>query len=178
MLERANESEIYRKLAYTDELTGLYNRTAFKRDIVNQQTVDKTTGATSIAPTVIFMFDLNDLKKCNDTYGHEYGDKYISMASSIINHVFGHEGRCYRIGGDEFCVILPFISNKDLSASLELFRRKVRECNRKRFVVPVTIAVGYAVYDPNIDQTLSDTQNRADALMYQDKIEQKKGRVS
>lgn len=174
MMEHAQQNEIYRKLAYTDELTGLFNRTAFRRDMENQTVTDKATGHVSISPTVIFMFDLNDLKKCNDNFGHEYGDQYISTASSLIDEVFGTDGRCYRIGGDEFCVILPFHSQHDVENKVELLRKLFQEKNKQPFVVPITAAIGYAIYDADIDQTLNDTKNRADELMYQDKKEQKK----
>ena len=56
------------------------------------------------------MFDLNDLKKCNDTYGHDYGDQYIMMASEILKKLFALDGKCYRIGGDEFCALVPYAS--------------------------------------------------------------------
>lgn len=173
-MERAQQNEIYRKLAYTDELTGLFNRTAFKRDMESQTVVEKATGQISISPTAIFMFDLNDLKRCNDNFGHEYGDQYISTASSLINEVFGEDGRCYRIGGDEFCAILPFHSQRDVENKLGLLRKLFQEKNKQPFVVPITVAAGYAIYDANIDQTLNDTKNRADELMYKDKKEQKK----
>ena len=172
LIQKAQESDVYRKLAYTDELTGLFNRTAFKRDVENIAAKDKS-GNIIIPPTVIFMFDLNDLKKCNDNFGHEYGDQYISIASSAISQVFGADGRCYRIGGDEFCAIMPFNSQNDIMNKLNLFRKNIREKNRRSFVVPINIAAGYAVYNPEMDKTLDDTKNRADELMYRNKQELK-----
>lgn len=174
MMERAKESEVYRKLAYTDELTGLFNRTAFKQDMDRIQKVNPDTQKMSISPTVIFMLDLNDLKKCNDNYGHDCGDKYICIAADIIKHVFEDDGRCYRIGGDEFCIVFPFVSNNDIVNKMELLRRRLKEQNRKPFVVPVSIAAGYAIYDAAIDKSLDDTRNRADEMMYEDKQMQKR----
>lgn len=110
MMERAKESEIYRKLAFTDELTGLYNRTAFNQDVENHTEMVMAARGNKIKPTVIYMFDLNDLKKCNDTYGHDYGDQYIMMASEILKKLFALDGKCYRIGGDEFCALVPYAS--------------------------------------------------------------------
>lgn len=174
LLLHAHENEVYRKLAFTDELTGLFNRTAFRQDIDSRTQTDAQSGRTTISPTVILMFDLNNLKKCNDTFGHEYGDQYIMISSQAIEQVFGSIGRCYRIGGDEFCVILPFTSQNEIENCLEQFRRKLRERNRKPFVVPINVAAGYAIYDSSIDNTLDDTQNRADELMYQNKQHLKK----
>lgn len=175
MLLHAQENEIYRKLAFTDELTGLFNRTAFKQDMDNQTKTDSHTGSTSILPTVILMFDLNDLKKCNDNFGHEYGDQYIIAASSIIERVFGSIGRCYRIGGDEFCALLTSVSKNEVKNKLGLLRRRIAEQNRKPFVVTMEIAAGYAIYDPKTDQTLDDTMKRADDMMYENKRQLKAG---
>lgn len=110
LIEQARESALYRKLAFTDELTGLSNRTAFKEDLEKRMGMDKRTGEETILPTVVFMFDLNDLKKCNDTYGHDYGDQYIKMAADALKKLFAEEGKCYRIGGDEFCAWAPYTS--------------------------------------------------------------------
>lgn len=56
--------------------------------------------------TAIVMLDLNNLKKCNDRYGHEAGDTYLKKASEMITNAFSQENTVYRIGGDEFCVIM------------------------------------------------------------------------
>lgn len=169
ILQMAQENEIYRKLAFTDELTGLFNRAAFNRDMKQRQAELSADGRIQTIPTVIFMFDLNNLKQCNDGFGHDRGDQYLTSAASIIEHTFGSEGRCYRIGGDEFCAVIPFISRSNILNLLNVLRRKIREQNNRTFVVPIEIATGYAIYDPSIDQDLSDTKKRADEAMYQNK---------
>ena len=167
VIEQAKESELYRKLAFTDELTKLYNRTAFNKDI-NERFI-KVEIEYKIVPTVLFMFDLNDLKKCNDNFGHEYGDCYITMVSDIIKEVFGTDGKCYRIGGDEFCSIMDYTSQEDIENKYNHFVEAIQKKNEQEFVVPVSVAVGYAIYDPNIDKSLEETLKRADAMMYQNK---------
>ncbi len=175
LMEQARESEIYRKLAYTDELTGLSNRTAFREDLDKRMEPDKTTGRETILPTVIFMFDLNDLKKCNDTYGHDYGDQYIKMAADALKKLFAQEGKCYRIGGDEFCAWAPYTSMDEINEKLRLLEQDLKELNDKGFVVPVSVAVGYAVYAEGADGGgLYSTMKRADAMMYERKQEYKK----
>ena len=178
IIERAHETRLYRKLAYTDELTGAYNRTAFQQDIDSQISVDEQTGERVVTPNTIFMFDLNDLKMCNDTYGHENGDKYIKMVSEVLIRVIGIDGRCYRIGGDEFCAIMPTQSQGEIDRKLISIIREVQELDKKGFVVPISVAVGYAVYDSEHDETLEDTMKRADVLMYQNKQLIKKNRKS
>lgn len=178
MMERAHEAELYRKLAYTDELTGAYNRTAFQHDMDSQVTIDQETGTPVVKPNTIFMFDLNDLKKCNDNFGHENGDRYIKMVAEVLIHTIGIDGRCYRIGGDEFCAIMPSTVQNEIDHKFISIIREIQELDRKGFVVPVSVAVGYAVYNPEYDENLEDTMKRADVLMYQNKQLIKKNRKS
>lgn len=178
IMEQAKESEIYRKLAYTDELTGVYNRTAFKRDLNLCLVQGEKTEEKEIRSTVLYMFDLNDLKKCNDNFGHEYGDRYIRMISEGIRRIFQEDGSCYRIGGDEFCVIAPFTAQKIIDERLQALDAYTAEKREQGFVVPVSVAAGYAVYDPETDKSLEDTMRRADDMMYQKKQAQKGAAVT
>lgn len=175
LMEQARESALYRKLAYTDELTGLSNRTAFREDLEKRMEPDQTAGGESILPTVVYMFDLNDLKKCNDTYGHDYGDQYIKMAADALKKLFEQEGRCYRTGGDEFCAWAPYTSQDRIDEKLSLLEQEIQELNNEGFVVTVSMAVGYAVYAEREDGGgLYSTMKRADAMMYERKQAYKK----
>lgn len=175
LMEQAREGEIYRKLAYTDELTGLYNRTAFREDLEKRMEPEKTAEGEKIRPTVVYMFDLNDLKKCNDTYGHDYGDQYIQMAADVLKRLFAREGKCYRIGGDEFCAWAPYTSMEEINEKLSLLEKEICELNSRGFVVRVSIAAGYAVYEEKEDGSgLYGTMKRADTMMYEKKQEYKK----
>lgn len=175
LMEQARESELYRKLAFTDELTGLNNRMAFREDLDKRMTTDRTTGEEKILPTVVYMFDLNDLKKCNDTYGHDYGDQYIKMAADALKKIFAQEGKCYRIGGDEFCAWAPYTSQEEIDQRLQALEQDVREMNDRGFVVTVSIAVGYAIYQAGEDGGgLYSTMKRADVMMYERKQAYKK----
>ena len=175
LMEQARESALYRKLAYTDELTGLSNRTAFKEDLELRRVLDKTSGEMKFLPTVVFMFDLNDLKKCNDTYGHDYWDQYIQMAADVLKKLFAQEGKCYRIGGDEFCGWTPYTSLEAINEKLQLLEQEVQKLNNRGFVVTVSVAVGYAIYKEGEDGGgLYSTMKRADVMMYERKQEYKK----
>ncbi|MDE6606218.1 MAG: GGDEF domain-containing protein, partial [Lachnospiraceae bacterium] len=175
LMEQARENALYRKLAYTDELTGLPNRTAFSEDLKKRMEPDETVGKEKTLPTVIFMFDLNDLKKCNDTYGHDYGDRYIKMAAEVLKKLFEREGKCYRIGGDEFCAWAPYISLEHINEKLLLLEQEAGKLNDKGFVVTFSMAAGYAVYEENEDGSgLYNTMKRADVMMYERKQEYKK----
>lgn len=175
LMEQARESALYRKLAFTDELTGLSNRTVFREDLEKRMETDKATGREKILPTVVFMFDLNDLKKCNDTYGHDYGDRYIKMAADALKKLFAQEGKCYRIGGDEFCAWAPYTSLEEINKKIALLEQDVQALNDKGFVVTVSVAVGYAIYEETQDGGgLYSTMKRADAMMHERKQNYKK----
>lgn len=169
--KRAREAEIYKNLAYTDVLTGVFNRTAFIHDTAG--IIEKMKEQKKRSP-VVFMFDLNNLKKCNDEFGHENGDKYIKSVSAVISDVIGIDGRCYRIGGDEFCAVMPFSSQHEIENILNSISRRVKELNRAKFVVTMSVASGYAVYDPQTDASFDDTVKHADEMMYENKQKMKK----
>ena len=157
------QAERFEKMAYHDQLTGMYNRAAYA-DYTGQASF-KLNGS------VVMMCDLNNLKHCNDTWGHEKGDIYISSSADILQEVFGKVGKCYRVGGDEFCVLLREVSTKRCEQFIEELKRKAREWNRnstEKF--EIQIACGYAVYDKKIDYDLGDTLRRADRMMYHEKF--------
>jgi diguanylate cyclase (GGDEF)-like protein len=166
-IARAQEVEIYEKLAYTDALTGIYNRMAFINDMENHAVADDKSD-------VLFMIDLNDLKTCNDNFGHEYGDKYIKLVADTLKEVFINDGSCYRMGGDEFCVVMNCGDKDAIKDKLKAVDDNFKELNKKGFVVPVSAAVGYAVSDKWIDKSLEDTLKRADTMMYKNKQKTKK----
>jgi diguanylate cyclase (GGDEF) domain len=153
----------YEQMAYHDQLTGLYNRTAYAAD----------TGVEDFSPEqyIVVMFDLNDLKKCNDTRGHEKGDRYIVTSAKMIQDTFGDLGKCYRMGGDEFCVLLKSVTLSECKKRVQHLKEIVDRCNRREpEEFPIRIACGYELYDKRIDYDLGDTLRRADKMMYHEKF--------
>jgi len=113
----------------------------------------------------VAVFDLNGLKKINDTMGHAAGDSYIRAGSAAICATF-HHSPVYRIGGDEFAAIL---STSDYDRRAELmadFRAKNAERARSGGVV---VAAGLSDYYPGVDTRFQDVFDRADAEMYENK---------
>ena len=158
LVQKAQDAE---RLAYTDELTGLNNRTAYNEAV---EKIDLTKGVHTV-----FMCDLNNLKKCNDTMGHHWGDTYIKISAGIIQESFADIGRAYRIGGDEFCIISDVDDPEQIQAAYDKLVYRVEEYNTGTSVIEIGIAVGYARYDANIDKNLEDTRIRADQFMYLNK---------
>lgn len=158
LVQKAQDAE---RLAYTDELTRLNNRTAYNEAV---EKIDLTKGVHTV-----FMCDLNNLKKCNDTMGHHWGDTYIKISAGIIQESFADIGRAYRIGGDEFCIISDVDDPEQIQAAYDKLAYRVEEYNTGTSVIEIGIAVGYARYDANIDKNLEDTRIRADQHMYLNK---------
>jgi diguanylate cyclase (GGDEF)-like protein len=93
-----------RQEALTDALTGLGNRRALTKDI---ESVLPVAGADPSEPHVLALFDLDGFKHYNDSFGHPAGDALLArLGQSLAGHVDGR-GRAYRMGGDEFCALLP-----------------------------------------------------------------------
>ncbi len=164
--DKVVKAEMYKELAVMDTLTGLLNRNAFiqwKDELVDREGYG------------IIMFDLNDLKKCNDNYGHHAGDQYIVLAAEMIKKVFGRFGFSYRIGGDEFCTILKDTDREELNRAAKAFEELQAELNASnQYKFEIAIPFGYAFYDESIDKVLTDTRKRADEFLYANKSRMKR----
>lgn len=154
-------------LAYTDALTNAQNKTAYA-DRTNRLDLDIKEGGAAFAVVVL---DLNNLKKMNDTYGHEYGDMLIVDAAAIIQKSFGRLS-VYRIGGDEFSVILTGDDYDNYRKLLQKFHEEVDRFNadNKKYQEKLQIACGVAVYAEGTDKNFGDVFRRGDKEMYENKI--------
>ncbi len=169
MVANSEQAEFYENLAYKDSLTGLFNRLAYDRAI---SAVDVNS-----ASYIIVIFDLNNLKFFNDTYGHNIGDTYIKDSSNLIQQAFKNLGNVYRIGGDEFCIILKEKSIFQYETAVRELDTFVYNYNKVSDVLKINIAYGYALYDSKIDRDIYETRNRADAMMYEKKFYMKQNQV-
>ncbi|MBQ2823535.1 MAG: diguanylate cyclase [Oscillospiraceae bacterium] len=164
------KAQLLSNLAYHDGLTELLNRTSFMEDINN---IEKAMNS----EIIVAMFDVNDLKKANDNYGHAAGDNMIKLVAEELKNHFGDYGKCYRIGGDEFV----FISDGKLSEQLftetadKLMQTLADAEKDEKFIFPITVAMGYSVADRST-MDMSGVIDDADAKMYENKklIKQKK----
>lgn len=145
----------YKLMLSVDELTGLLNRRCYDSSMGN-------IGARA----VIIILDVNNFKSVNDRYGHNAGDICLEKISNEIKTVYGKSGLCYRIGGDEFCVILRKNMDKleDMNAQ---FKLHIAELNKKFEMIP-DVALGYAYYDANLDY-IQNVVKEADEMMYTNK---------
>ena len=148
------------QFALNDSMTGMYNRNAYDYFVKNEKDFEGY---------VIVTFDLNNLKQCNDQYGHRAGDEYIINAAHIIEDNFERYGKCYRIGGDEFCCIIPKGRFFKIERVMHTIDQDVEILNHKNIIpVPVGIAYGYAVFTAD-DTDPEKVRERADEDMYRNK---------
>ncbi len=157
-LNMANE------MARRDGLTGTRNKTAYHElEEILQQSIENGT----IEPFGIVICDINELKMINDTQGHKAGDEYICLCCNLICRVFAHSP-VFRVGGDEFAVILGGSDYEDRANLIASLRNQVSiNINIGEGAV---LASGLAEYTPYKDETVADVFERADRMMYEDKI--------
>ena len=168
-LKEGRENAIYKRLAVTDLLTGLYNRNAYESW---EQSCQGTIEEIGLA-----VCDLNNLKYYNDTFGHETGDRCIMDAVGLIREACGREGTCYRIGGDEFLVIWdrkPYSFSSSIEKCLKKLSLLQQDYNQSSEFICMQIACGYAVAEPG-DTRTGDLIKRADHMMYRHKRQMKEG---
>lgn len=150
-LDRKKQQAYLEKLSYRDMLTGLYNRNRYiERLEAYKQVQDQQIGAIYI--------DLNGLKKVNDEQGHRAGDELIVRAAGTIAGIFAEDA--YRVGGDEFVVILLDVSREDFARKTEQLRRQMQENG-------VDASIG-GVWQASTEN-LEDLLRLADENMYREK---------
>jgi len=161
-LEQKQELGSARRLAYTDPLTGVKSKRAYLEAI---ERIDKGVSDGSIDEFGVIVFDLNGLKTVNDTLGHEEGDRYIKEGSAIICGTFCHSP-VFRIGGDEFVVILEGTDYLKRDILIAEFEELIEENQRSGKVV---VSSGMDEFDLSCDTSFSSVFERADKKMYERK---------
>jgi diguanylate cyclase (GGDEF)-like protein len=146
--------------SYNDEMTGLYNRRAY------DDTLRRLMERDSLDDLTIVVFDVNGLKRINDTIGHAAGDELIKTAAKMINKHFGEYGKCFRIGGDEFVAILdkPIKDIRELSLRFEYEQAGWKG----EFIDGISISFGI-VSGSDIDCSIDELIFHADEQMYKRK---------
>lgn len=160
------------ELMQTDALTGVKNRAAYENELVD---IKREREAGVFDPFAIAMFDINNLKETNDTYGHETGDDYIRNCCTFICDFFKHSP-VYRIGGDEFVVLIKGADYGTHREMLDEFRRASLEKasdTSLAYVERISIASGIAEVDSDYSGDIDNIINQADELMYANKNEMK-----
>ncbi|MGO5542984.1 diguanylate cyclase domain-containing protein [Blautia sp. HCP3S3_H10_1] len=136
----------------TDSITNLLNRRSYESYLEHMN-----------VPAVILYFDVDDFKSINDRYGHHVGDFCLQTVGKCLQEVYASYGHCYRIGGDEFCVLLE----KKLNSVDELNQKlkdKLDELRKNDKRIPY-VSIGYIFFNPEKTDVESAIKE-ADAQMY------------
>ena len=164
---KANIDTLNRKV-YIDALTAVRNKAGYGAYM--QKIQDLLDSSAQKPEFAIGVFDCDNLKYINDFYGHDKGDIYIKKASQLICRTFQHSP-VFRIGGDEFAVILEnddFRNREKLFAQFREKRAEIRASAEHEWE-QANISMGAAVYDPETDPAVIDVARRADKAMYENK---------
>lgn len=157
------EKEQLRRLAYQDSLTGIPNRSAC---YLNLDDLVKR----NVRQYSMLFFDLNFLKKANDTYGHDVGDLMLKLTAQTLKKVFEDRGFYGRWGGDEFIACVSGEKEKG-DAALAAFRREVEAVNRNNQDLPYGLSIAIGRTDSTEEHPLDPIEalNAADDKMYEEK---------
>lgn len=156
-----SELEVYERLLKEDRMTGINNRTAFE-----EQLQDIEDHAQDYDNAALIFMDVDGLKNTNDLYGHNAGDELIISAALCIKNVFATYGKCYRIGGDEFCVLI-FDSIENMDELLKQMDQEIIKYNRNnRYYLSIARGVSFLKDTEGKQKKISDWKYEADQDMY------------
>lgn len=160
---KMSESAIYRKLAFTDLMTNLNNRSSFDHylNTLTEEMFDSIS---------ILEVDIDGLKYVNDNFGHSVGDEMIKKVASEIKEVFGEYGKCFRIGGDEFEIIILNENKSFINLLIDRFKSNIDNMTLSSGS-KVYVSIG-ATFDDGMlskHKSIANLINVTDRLMYENK---------
>ena len=149
-----------------DYLTGVMNRRGIDIKLDEKIRSSQTSGISFAA----IMFDLDNFKTINDTYGHSEGDRAIKNMAEILTDAFDSDAAIGRFGGDEFFVVTDIVSKLELDILIKEVREKLAVIrDRRGWASNVDISCGYEIYDPKQNLTRKEFAEILDTLMYAEK---------
>ncbi len=159
------------ELTETDALTKVKNRAAY---LTKESELNSFIRAGARLNFAIGVFDINNLKRINDTYGHEAGDAYIVNCCQVLCKAFKNSP-VFRVGGDEFAILLKDEDYEKRDELLALIKTRMEEIAATNPPPEglVSVAGGIGVFDPKTDDKVAEVFARGDAAMYEDKIKMK-----
>ena len=148
------------RTAFTDQLTGLGNRGGFTRSL--EEIWEQGT------PVTMAFIDIDNLKHCNDAFGHDEGNRYIMQVSLYLKLYIKVGEAAFRLGGDEFAVLSTISAEDDLAERLEHCRTVLLKNNDAE--MPHSFSYGVSHADPKLGETSSRMTMDADHRMYDYKL--------
>ncbi len=163
---KSKDAEKLFTLAYTDSMTGVYNRTAYDEQL---EKLRKKTAR--LDKMTVMVANVQGLKAVNDTYGHRTGDEFIKAVASCIVRTVGTKADVYRVDGDEFICI----AERDILSYIAELRDLISFEAREK-VYPFSLSIGYERFDSKKHKNIDDLLLGADKRMLKDKQKSKKTR--
>lgn len=163
--EYRNETLIYmrEKLVYKDILTSMKNRQSFEKQLKeDDKNINDFNSYWSIS------IDLSDIKYVNNNFGYSHGDKLIQNLADSIEDTFEDIGNCFRIGGDEFIILIKNEPKEKVERYIELFQSVVSSYNKLHDIKMIT-SLGYDSYKFGYDKSIFDLVSRTDYMMCKNK---------
>ena len=164
--QTARERDSAREVAYKDPLTGVKSKHAY---VESEHQMAEQIYHGNAGPFAVVVCDVNGLKHINDTLGHHAGDVYIKSAADMLCEYYAHSP-VYRIGGDEFALILQ---GEDFDKRHEILKQINQTIEENLGTGNVVASLGMTDFDPETDNTFHSVFTRADGLMYERKLELK-----
>lgn len=145
-----------------DDLTGVYRR-RYMETLVERTLVEPGM------ETAFVMLDINNFKQVNDQQGHVNGDKILVWFAELLKYYFGDQGIVGRLGGDEFCVFLPTVSDRQVTEKFSRgFLKTLKEARLDEFLPRVGCAIGVS-FSGEFPGDFMKMYDQADRAMYQAK---------
>lgn len=160
-----NSNKILEKKAYIDLQTGLPNKSKCEEMLHDYEYISEPVG--------FVMFDLNNLKRTNDTYGHAVGDQLITNFARLLRNAIPSKDFVGRYGGDEFIAIITQTTKEEILLIMEEVHSTVKHFNENIHKVEVSYAYGYAFSEDYSECTMKTLFNKADKHMYENKAMEK-----
>ena len=157
------EKEKYKIESYTDELTNLKNRKSYNQEIPKNLQMNKRYNKTFS----IIIFDIDYFKSINDNYGHKAGDTVLIEISNLISSLLRENDSFYRIGGEEFIIILPYTNIKQSILVCEKIKSNVEK--NLNTIKDKTITISLGVTEVKKDDTEESIFTRIDTYLYESK---------
>ena len=158
--ERKRYEEKLEYLSYTDILTGAKNRTAFEE-------LEKNLSVKENMPLGVIMGDADGLKLANDTLGHIEGDNLLKNIVRVLKEVCQEKGEVFRIGGDEFVILIPNSSIDYCEKIIEKINKRCKE--EKNDLFNISISLGATIKE-NINEDIYHVLYKAENIIYKQKL--------
>ncbi|HSA16065.1 MAG TPA: diguanylate cyclase [Spirochaetota bacterium] len=159
--------EKLRKLSVTDELTGAFNR-RFAYQMIDRQIKIARRDKEGF---ILCYCDIDNLKKINDTYGHDAGDTLIKTMVDSLSCIVRKSDFLFRMGGDEFLILFPRARLVESANLMARIRKRLHEHEVRGF--PIEISIGFCEYTGESEMTADMMIRDADARMYEEKSRKK-----